>query len=252
MYKIPANTVFIGKNLVFVPECHSTNTLALEISNLPTFIDGTVVVTNNQQAGRGQRGNTWISEPGKNLTLSIILKPVFLLVKDQFFLNIITSLAIRDVLVDKSGATVQIKWPNDILIGERKICGILVENQIQGLQVSKTVVGIGLNVNQAQFTIPKATSLLVETRADFELESMLHDVLARFEFYYFQLKNGYRQRLKEEYLASLYRKHEMHVFRAGTDIIQGSIAGIDEIGRLQLDTVDGVRSYGFKEIAYLP
>ena len=251
MYKIPANTVFIGKNLVFVPECHSTNTLALEISNLPTFIDGTVVITNNQHAGRGQRGNTWLAEPGKNLTLSIILKPVFLMVKDQFFLNIITSLAVRDVLRDQSAANVQIKWPNDILIGEKKICGILVENQIQGLQVSKTIVGIGLNVNQTQFELPAATSLINETGNSSELETLLHGLLNHFEAYYLQLKNGYRQRLKDEYLSSLYRMDAVHDFTTDGQTFKGRITGIDEMGRLQLETERGVRTYGFKEIAYL-
>ena len=120
MYKIPANTLFTGKNLVFVPDCPSTNTLALEISQQSPVKEGTVVITDQQTAGKGQRGNTWEAEPRQNLTFSLILKPTFLAVNKQFYLNIVICLALKDYLRQKTSGPVHIKWPNDILVHQKK------------------------------------------------------------------------------------------------------------------------------------
>ncbi len=251
MYKIPANTVFMGKNLVFVPECHSTNTLAHEIGQLSSSVDGTTVITSNQTAGRGQRGNSWEAEPGKNLTFSVLLKPTFLAVKDQFFLNIISSLSIRDILKDRSDATVSIKWPNDILISSKKICGILIENQIQGQQVSQSIVGIGLNVNQKTFAVPTATSLMECTGRSEDLQLLFDLLLQRLETRYLQLRDGKYAKLREEYLDALFLRGTASVFSSGDQQFQGTIIGIDDIGKLVVDTSFGVRSFGLKEIAYV-
>lgn len=251
MYKIPANTVFMGKNLVFVPECHSTNTLAHEIGQLPSSVDGTAVITSNQTAGRGQRGNSWEAEPGKNLTFSVLLKPTFLAVKDQFFLNIISSLSIRDILRDKSDATVSIKWPNDILINGKKVCGILIENQIQGQQVSQSIVGIGLNVNQTGFAVPTATSLTEFTGRSEDLQSVFELIMQRLEVRYLQLREGKYDKLKEEYLAALFLRGTESLFASAEQQFQGTILGIDEIGKLVVDTQAGVRAFGLKEITYV-
>src|SRR5690348_13137008 len=105
----------MGHSLVFMPECHSTNGEALRLlQDNPPVAEGTVIITDNQTAGRGQRGNTWESEPGKNLTFSIILKPTFLHPKDQFKLNMCVSLALHDYLTSQL-QDVKIKWPNDMM-----------------------------------------------------------------------------------------------------------------------------------------
>ena len=148
MYKIPANTLFVGKNLVFVPDCPSTNTLALQITQQSPAKEGTLVITDNQTAGKGQRGNVWEAEPRQNLTFSLILKPGFLAVSKQFYLNVVICLALKDYLMEKISRTVYIKWPNDILVHEKKISGVLIENQLQGAHISNSIVGIGLNMNQ--------------------------------------------------------------------------------------------------------
>jgi BirA family transcriptional regulator, biotin operon repressor / biotin---[acetyl-CoA-carboxylase] ligase len=251
LYKIPANTVFIGKNLVFVPECHSTNSLALEMSQLPSTLDGTVVITNHQFAGRGQRGNTWEAEPGKNLTFSVVLKPIFLNVKDQFFLNIISSLAIYDLLSNKTGCPVFIKWPNDILIDAKKVCGILIENQIQGQQVSKTIIGIGLNVNQSSFEISTATSMAQASGKTHDLQTILDLLLSHLEARFLQLRNGRFEQLKSEYLDRMFLIDQRCQFKAGDRIFEGEIKGINEVGQLLIEDAEGVKSYGLKEIAYV-
>lgn len=250
MYKIPAKTLFLGKNLIFVPECHSTNSLALQLDSSKVG-EGTVVITNCQTAGRGQRGNSWEAEPGKNLTFSIILKPAFLSLKDQFFLNIFCSLGIYDFLTGKTNATIAIKWPNDILANGKKICGILIENHIYGSQVSNAVVGIGFNVNQTHFAIDSATALHTILDGEQDLEAILEDILVHLEARYLQLRQGDLTALKEDYLSAMHWRNEKHVFRVQERLIDGIIRGIDAIGKLTIETEGSLMSFDIKEISYV-
>lgn len=250
MYNIPANTLFVGKNLVFVPECHSTNTLAMELSQRGSLAEGTVVITDNQQAGRGQRGNQWISEPGKNLTFSVILKPGFLKADQQFRLTQVMSLAVTDYLKNRFDATIKIKWPNDILSNQLKICGILIENSLSGDTIQFVVVGIGFNVNQIILPDPKATSLKQETGKDYILENELQLLLHAIEVRYVQLREGKINLLNHDYLINLYRKGELHLFNTKDGALKGMIEGVDQRGRLILQTSEGKRSYDLKEISF--
>lgn len=250
MYKIPAKTVFMGKNLVFVPDCPSTNSLALEISQQSPVAEGTVVVTDRQTAGRGQRGNSWEAEPGQNLTFSLILKPGFLAVNKQFFLNVVTSLALKDFLGDKTTDT-YIKWPNDILVHGKKISGILVENQVQGSLLRTSIVGIGFNLNQQSFEFPAATSLALVTGATYDNSDALASILSFLESRYLKLRKGDYRELLDEYLAGLYWRGERRVFASNGDEFEGAIEDIDESGRLRMQTEQGTRVFGIKEIQYI-
>ena len=250
MYKIPANTLFMGKNLVFVPDCPSTNTLALEISQQSPVKEGTVVITDEQTAGKGQRGNTWETEPRQNLTFSLILKPGFLAVSKQFYLNIVICLALKDYLKEKTPDTVYIKWPNDILVHEKKISGILIENQLHGSVISNTVAGIGLNVNQKKFGSPTATSLSLITGRDFDLGEELPVILGFIESRYVQLRQGDDRALMNLYLEALYRRHEKHAFSSGDHDFEGIIRDVDAWGKLRIETAEGMKSFGVKEVAY--
>lgn len=251
MYKIPANTLFLGKNLIFVPECHSTNDLAIELSNKPSAAEGTVIITNSQTAGRGQRGNTWKAAPGMNLTFSVILKPKTLDLANQFYLNIFTSLAVYDYLKTKTDAAIRIKWPNDLLIDGKKLCGILIENQVRGNQFSNSIVGIGLNINQHTFELPTATSLGLIAHREFALAKELEELLSRIESRYLELIHGNYTKLREDYHASLYWRNVEHTFSSKEEVFQGTIQGIDTIGRLMIDTAAGVKVFAEKEIVYL-
>jgi BirA family biotin operon repressor/biotin-[acetyl-CoA-carboxylase] ligase len=251
LYKIPANTLFMGKNLVFVPECPSTNTLALQISQQATVKEGTVVITDHQTAGKGQRGNQWEAEPGKNLTFSLILKPKFLPVNKQFFLNIVICLALKDYLTEKTSGVIHIKWPNDILVHERKISGILIENQLQGGSVVNAVAGIGLNINQRLFGAVSATSLSLITGHTFDLESELPLVLGFIESRYLQLHHGNADLLMNLYLDALYRRREKHTFSSNGNLFEGIIEDLDDSGRLKIRVSDEVRSFGIKELQYV-
>lgn len=253
MYKIPANTLFLGKNLLFMPECHSTNTFALDLcqQSLP-IADGTVVITDNQTSGRGQRGNNWEVEPGRNLTFSVILKPTFLAVNLQFYLNIFTSLAIHDYLREKGCLRMAIKWPNDVFINEKKVSGILIENQVHGNLLANTVVGIGLNINQAQFLeLKNATSLGLILNREFDLQSELEILLTMLEARYLQLRQGHLSGLMADYLRAMYWINEAHTFGSNGQTFEGIICGVDESGRLKLRINHEEKVFGMKEISYL-
>jgi BirA family biotin operon repressor/biotin-[acetyl-CoA-carboxylase] ligase len=251
LYKIPATTLFLGKNLIFMPECHSTNDMGLQLCQKPFTPEGTLVITDHQTAGRGQRGASWEAEPGKNLTFTFILKPGFLAVQEQFFLNIVTSLAIRDHVVDAAPVPVKIKWPNDVLADGKKICGILIENQLQGNQFSNSIVGIGLNINQVNFGVATATSLSKITGRIHTLQDELDQLLQKLETRYLQLKQGHHAKLLEEYLEVLHWRNEKHTFQRQEKSFEGMIVGIDEVGRLRVLSEGGERVFGVKEIAYV-
>ena len=131
MYKIPAKTLFMGQKLIYVPECHSTNSSLSDLINHADLPEGLVLITDNQTKGRGQRGNNWDSLPGENLTFSILLKPKFLATRDQFQLNMAIAIGIADGVRQLMSQQVSLKWPNDIMIDGKKVGGILIENQSQ-------------------------------------------------------------------------------------------------------------------------
>lgn len=251
MYKIPANTLFMGHKLVFVPECHSTNDEAQRLLQQKGSADGLVVITANQTAGRGQRGNTWITEPGKNLTFSIGLKPHFLDPKRQFYLSMAVSLGLLDGLTGLlPTAEVKIKWPNDMMLNGKKTCGILIENQLMGQMLDRSVVGIGLNVNQVSFSIATATSLGAEAGHEFDLNELFSQLLQKIEARYLQLKAGEFDRLKYEYEQHLYWRDEVHDFVVNEESVSGIIETVSEEGKLEV-LIDGkLKQFAFKEISY--
>ena len=253
----------MGKNLVFVPECPSTNTLALEISQQSPVKEGTVVITDHQTAGKGQRGNSWETQPRLNLTFSLILKPDFLAVNKQFYLNIVICLALKDYLMAKTSDIVYIKWPNDILVHEKKISGVLIENQLQGSAITNTIAGIGLNINQKKFSVSTATSVSVVTGNDFDLGEELPRVLECIEARYLQARREFtgarssrpasddHESLMNLYLGSLYRRHQRSTFATNGEQFEGVIEDLDEWGKLRIQTDDGLRVFGVKEIGYI-
>lgn len=248
MYKIPANTLFTGQSLLYVPECHSTNAEALTLlQNSQHVAEGTVIITDNQTAGRGQRGNTWESEPGKNLTFSIILKPVFLHPKDQFKLNMAVSLGLYDYLTAQV-KDVKIKWPNDMMIGSQKACGMLIENQLSGSHIQSTIVGIGLNVNQERFSLPTPTSMATKKGQPFVLNDVLAELLQWIEGRYLQLRANID--LKEEYVAALYAVGEKRSFKSGGEVFEGIISGINSAGLLEIQIAESKRYFDLKQVQF--
>lgn len=252
MYNIPANTLFIGKKLHYLPSCHSTNEVAQRLIN-NNYPHGTVVITDDQYAGRGQKGNSWEAEEGQNLTLSIILYPQDISPGQQFELTKITTLAIKDFISSYLNIEMYIKWPNDIYYYQEKIGGILINSSIYTDKLVDCVIGIGLNVNQETFHSPKATSLSRITGKKYDLQVILEGLLHAFERRYNSYSQGGKKALHVEYLQYLYGINLMFPYHdlLTDEIFSGIIRGIDENGRLKIEVGKEMRIYSFKEVGFL-
>ncbi len=246
--------MFVGQVFIDLPQVGSTNAHALNLLSKSKPAEGTVISTYQQTAGRGQIGSSWESEPGKNISLSIVLYPTFLPARLQFQLNQAISLAVHDLGSFFFGEKTKIKWPNDLYVGDKKIAGILIQNSVAGTHLSSCVAGIGINVNQAIFTSnpPNPTSFLLEKGETFDLEALIGLLLQFIESRYLQLKSGKIVPLQQSYLAALYRFGIASKFqRADGEIFTGSIVGITESGRLKILIQNEEESFDLKEIRFV-
>ncbi|MBF9252276.1 biotin--[acetyl-CoA-carboxylase] ligase [Pontibacter sp. 172403-2] len=245
------NTLFMGRQLFFLPVCESTNSEAQQLLIKNEATEGCLVLTAQQTSGRGQRGNTWEAEPGKNITLSVILSPTFLAARHQFFLNMAVSLAVLDLLREQGLVQAQVKWPNDLYFEGKKLGGILIENTISSHYLQHSIIGIGLNVNQLQFQFPTATSLAACLGHALDVEALVAQLMELLEKRYLELRNGKTARLKYEYLQALFRYQQMHPFIVDNRQVQGMITGIDDDGRLGVEIKGLLHYFSFKEIAFV-
>jgi BirA family transcriptional regulator, biotin operon repressor / biotin---[acetyl-CoA-carboxylase] ligase len=251
LYKISDGIEFAGKSVYFLSKCHSTNDIAAELLGKALLAPGSVVITSHQTAGKGQRGNRWESEPGKNLTFSIVLSPDFLLADKNFSLNIVTSLALTDALRQfREGFS--IKWPNDIYYKEGKIGGILIENSIISGKIATSIIGIGLNVNQLNFSGSyKATSLAHICSETFDLNELLNLILQCFDKRWKTLLLGGFDALEADYLSRLYGLGIEKRFGIDGDKTCGIIEGIDPAGKLIVSIKNIPHTFSFQEIKFL-
>ncbi|MCH7408838.1 biotin--[acetyl-CoA-carboxylase] ligase [Belliella sp. DSM 111904] len=251
MYKILANTLFLGKEVIYLPVCHSTNDLAMDMLKSGKVTEGSIVIAGEQTHGKGQRGNVWKSEPNENLTFSLVLRPTFLNAMDQFYLNIMISVAIVEALASLN-LELLVKWPNDIYTTNgHKVGGILFENVISKGKVSSAVVGIGLNVNQKFFDLDQATSLVWLSKQELNLKEIFSLIIHKIEKNYVLLKGGKLSELKDRYLKSMYLLNSWAKYSDGEDFI-GQIIGITEEGKLIMEKESGVQNfYAFKEVKFI-
>ncbi len=252
MYKILANTIFLGKDVHFLPECHSTNDIALQMIKNKTAHEGTVIITDHQTRGKGQRGNLWLSQKGLNLTFSMVLRPSFMDISDQFYLNMAVSNSIRRLLQEYQ-PTIKVKWPNDLIVPDYgKIGGILIENTFSAEGWEHAVVGVGININQSEFESPNATSLTRITGSQFDLKELFRLLITYIEQGYFQLKRGKWAEIKTEYLHHLYKRGQLATFKDLFHVFKGTILGVSPEGKLEIELENGDRSlFGLKEIVLL-
>ncbi len=251
MHKLFKNTVFIGKKTFFLPSCHSTNDIASVLLTNKKVNNGTVIYTDYQSKGKGQRGNIWESNSGENILISIILETKFVVPPDFFDLTIITSLAIHDLLTEYLKEDIKIKWPNDLMYRNRKIGGILIENYINQKEIKWSIVGVGLNINQLKFKEKNAISLAMICDQGFGREELINLLLQKLEVRYFQLQRKKIDLLRKEYLNSMYWKGTIHVFETNFKKINGRIIGVEKSGKLKVELENGVQLFNFKEIKYI-
>ena len=230
--------LFVGQNFVTIKEVDSTNNFLKQLaSNSKPVIEGTVIMAENQTAGRGQQQNSWHAEPGKNLTFSLLLKPSFLPVTQQFDLVRAVSLGVFDALHPLLGDGLKIKWPNDIYYGDRKLGGMLIENMIQGGQIKNAIVGIGLNINQQTFPdyLPNAISVKQILQQDYDLKTLLSDICRYIEAYYLNLKAGKILFVRETYLTRLYWLNEQKEYKSKEGQFAGTIKSVKDNGILVVE-----------------
>jgi BirA family biotin operon repressor/biotin-[acetyl-CoA-carboxylase] ligase len=251
MHKILANTIYLGKDIHFLPECHSTNEEAYARYKTGKLREGSIIITDKQTKGRGQRGNQWFSEPGMNLTFSLILTPVFMDASEQFGLNMAVSLGIKDALSDYVSG-IMVKWPNDIVHRDKgKLGGILIENSVSSQGIELSVVGVGLNINQLDFPFPNATSIAHLAGAKVDKEEIFKVVISRIEKYYLLLKRGKEKTIKNLYQYHLFRFGEMCTYNDGEDFT-GQIVGISEQGNLIIEKINQtLHHYSFKQVKFV-
>lgn len=233
------------------------DTLASTSSALATDADhlnhGDVYVTDCQSAGRGQRGNSWEAEPGLNLTFSILLRPRTVVASQAFAVSMLTAMSIADVIEAHIGKPVSIKWPNDIYVGDRKICGILIENTFTGINVERSIVGTGINVNQQQFVsdAPNPVSMVSLTGREYDLETLLAEVADRIikDF------DAYESAPDIAALTARYRSRQWRgsgewPWRDNLrgDVVVAAIESIAPDGMLTLAT-EPPRTFAFKEVS---
>lgn len=212
----------------------STNTYLLE--NYQSMQEGTLIITENQTAGKGQDKARWESKPGQNLTLSLLLRPSNLEAAEQFYLNIATSLAIRAFIQSHTKKPITVKWPNDIYVNNQKIAGILINNMLYGQRIDASIVGAGININQTRFysDAPNPVSLSQITGISYHLNTMLEELRSVMETYFNRLYERAFDELNEEYYRYMYRLNEWHDFIIHTQRIHAMITGINEFGQLRL------------------
>lgn len=240
---------------ILLKETASTNTYLVKMANI--LPSGTVIYTDNQSAGRGQRGNSWEAEPGKNLTFSQLIKDAAVEPNEQFFISEGVSLAIVEFL-SKFTDGISIKWPNDIYYRDKKICGILIEHSLQGNSIKNTVIGVGLNINQMKFVsnAPNPISLAQIIGKETPLDEALHSVCELIEKYtdFRGFDKAKFAELHSRYLSSLYRYDKaLHPFALpdGTKI-EAEIADVLPDGTMCLNHADGTTGkYAFKEVAFI-
>ena len=229
--------------IIHIDETDSTNRWLKENGE-----DTMVVVADYQTAGKGCGTNAWESERGKNLTFSMLIHPAELLAKEQFHITEVVSVAMCKTLQPYLQDRVEIKWPNDIYVGHRKICGILIENRLQGQEIKDCIIGIGLNVNQTVFRsdAPNPVSLRQLTGQETDLHALLKAFLDRFNKEYDSKTTCF------EYREMLYKKGKDSLYKDKTSCFGARLVDVLPDGRLLLVDQEGQeRTYAFKEVTFL-
>lgn len=237
--------------IIRLEETASTNSYLRGLVEKEPLAEGSVVVADFQTAGRGQKGNSWESERGKNLMFSVILYPHFLPANRQFLISQITALSVKETL-DEYIDGIAVKWPNDIYWHDRKICGMLIENDLSGKELRFSVLGIGININQREFrsNAPNPVSLAQITGLEYDRDEILNKFLKRLHERYRDLRRGCEDDIREDYRNALYRGDGFYRYRDSGGAFEARIKEVETTGHLLLELRSGeLRRYAFKEVS---
>jgi BirA family biotin operon repressor/biotin-[acetyl-CoA-carboxylase] ligase len=245
--------MIIGSKILFFESLPSTNNKAIQLLRYNDLPEGAIIFTNYQSAGRGQPGNKWESEGGKNLLISVVLYPTMINPPRQFLISMTISLGICDFL-KRYIPDCKIKWPNDIYVNNDKIAGILIENTILEDKIENTIAGAGININQDKFLsdAPNPVSLRLLTGLNFDLGNCLNQIASDLDRRYSQLISEKFAVITQEYVYQLFRFNEWSNYRDKSGIFTGRIISVADYGRLQIERQGGGKSeYSFKEVDFV-
>ena len=237
------------KNSFYIKQTNSTNALLWRMVREESLPEGFVVQTDFQTGGKGQIGNSWESEAGKNLLFSMVLYPYHIVPDQQFLLSQIVSLGIKKAL-DEYTEDITVKWPNDIYWNDKKLVGILIENSLQGNRIKSVVIGIGLNVNQLAFVSDAPNPVSLQQITGRRINRKL--LLARICRNILELYAGLDiKKIRAAYAGSLYRKDGFYAYSTETETFQAKIIQVHLDGQLELETEAGERKgFYFKEVKF--
>lgn len=235
----------IGNRCIEVAETNSTNTMLALLDQEASLPEGTVLFAGHQTSGRGQFSKSWQSEPDQNILASILLKPKSFPTDRLFEINIAVTLGLFDLLDKHFPGRVKIKWSNDILVEDKKIAGVLIENQVGATYLTRTIAGIGFNVNQENFgtELPFATSLKLLTGEHQDIFEWKNGLLTSINYFYHRMLQGWSEMDRKLYIKNLYGFGEWKTWISGDADFEGMITGIDTMGRLCMKTKQDHSSY---------
>jgi BirA family biotin operon repressor/biotin-[acetyl-CoA-carboxylase] ligase len=240
---------YIGKKHIHLDTIDSTNSYALKLIANSTPIEGTAISADIQTAGKGQYGREWQGLAHENIYLSIILKPHFLKIHQQFLMNKAVTVAISEAIEVLTNIPVKIKWPNDLYIGHQKTGGLLIQNTLQGSKINTTIVGIGINVNQKSFIgLPNPTSIFLKTKQNWSLSRFYISIFNQLEKWYEKLKQLEINSIEKVYHQKLYRNGENVLFKINDLHMSGIVQGVDQIGRIVISHNGIIKAYHHGEI----
>lgn len=238
----------IGRKIVRLESVGSTNNYTANLIKGGELLHGSVIMADEQTNGRGQMGAEWLVKPGENLTISIFLDNVNLSVGNQFFLTRLVSVSLIDFLA-KFNIPAMIKWPNDIFVKDEKIAGILIENNVSGSFIQKSIIGIGLNVNQSDFGNLEATSLFLKSGIRRSMDDVLFSFIKTFNDRL--LEGETNLKLEDDYLKHLHLLNVKSRFEDKDGTFEGTILGVATTGQLRVKKTTGEVLYSLKEIRFI-
>lgn len=241
----------IGNVIIHLEETSSTNLYAQNLISSNKQAEGIIVLADFQSEGRGQGNNKWKSEKSSNLLMSLIVLPVFLTPVNQFYLNMAVCISVVRALEHVTGLVVNLKWPNDILINRKKISGILIQNSLGNNQINSSIIGIGINVNQKEFSeqLFHATSIAVETGKDFVIKDVLNVLIDNLRIFYYHLQNSKLEEIRKMYMNYLFGINEKVVMERKSGLkFTGILKGVSTTGELIIEENDNLQKYNHGEV----
>jgi len=243
------NTLFVGQNRINLDHVDSTNKYLANHVNLTDLPEGSMVVAHEQFEGKGQRNKVWRSDPGKNMTLSVMLRPKFLDVQNYFIFNKGVTLAVLNTIEELVSEEVWIKWPNDIIVQNKKIAGILVELNWRSSNCLNAIIGVGINVNQTNFDgLPYASSLKSLSNREFEIENVIQLFIQNLEYQYLQMRKKEWDTIIIAYNNRLWDRGEYVMFDREDEVFQGMLKGVGNDGKLKMIVQNKEVSFNHGEI----